>query len=68
MNREYDIDLIIPLEAFKSNQARTLKQDKERKRRGTIKEIKRWVIGIIQAPFVMALWFFFYCFFIAIFG
>lgn len=68
MNREYDIDLIIPLEAFKSNQARTLKQDKERKRRGTIKEIKRWAIGIIQAPFVMALWFFFYCFMVVMFG
>lgn len=68
MNKEYDIDLIIPLEAFKSNQARTLKQDKERKRRGAIKEIKRWAIGIIQAPFVMALWFFFYCFMVIMFG
>lgn len=68
MNREYDIDLIIPLEVFKSNQARTLKQDKERKRRGTIKEIKRWAIAIIQAPFVMALWFFFYCFMVVMFG
>lgn len=68
MNREYDIDLIIPLEAFKSNQARTLKKDKERKRKMNIKEIKRWIIAIVEAPFVLGIWFFIYCFIVAMFG
>lgn len=66
MNKEYDINLILKDEVFKENRKRTLERDALRSKKAKLREAKEWIKAIIQAPFVMALAYFFYCFMYAI--
>ena len=65
MNKNYDIDLILPLEVFKRNRIKTLKRDAKRKKKAQIKE---WVIATIQAPIVMFIFYVIYCFMYVLIG
>lgn len=68
MNKKYDINLILPQEVFEENRKNTLKRDVEIRKQNKKKEIKRWIMAIIQAPFVMAGVYFIYCFMYLVIG
>lgn len=65
MNKEYDINLILSQEVFKRNQRETLKRNAQRRRKA---EIKGWIKAIIQAPIVIALFYFIYCLMYVVIG
>lgn len=65
MSKEHDVDLILPQEVFKRNQIETLKRNAQRRRKA---EIKGWIRATIQAPVVIALFYFIYCLMYVVIG